>query len=189
MRNKRSSEWNKNFNFNVSQEKVIYRYVCREKIEYFRKRDLVYKFDTYMEWKNYVRNKYMAYNEKSLMEFSRYLNYQLRRQPDINGVFALCLAPLYTWVINFYFEIQTANISKIVFVIIIIPWVLLLCWMLKETINMSTGDKMNRAFYEDYKEIIDELILEKLSTTTTENDLFESQKSTKEIEFSHSHEM
>lgn len=172
MKNERSAEWRKVFDFNISQEKVIYKYVCREKIEHFRKKDLIYKFDTYAQWKNYVRNKYEPYNAESLMEFSRYLNYQIRRQPDLNGVFALCMAPLYTWIINFYFEVQVSNRLGIILVIIIIPWFLLLVWMVKESLNMSSGDNMKRAFYEDYKEIIDELISEKLSTSPTENACF-----------------
>lgn len=161
MFNKRARRWSKVFDFNVSQEKAIYAYVCREKIEHSRKKCLVYKFDTYAEWKGYVKNKYIPYSSDSLIEFSRYLNYQIRIQPDVNGAFALFMAPIFTVLINFYFEVQTSEISGIVRAIILVPWLIFVAWMVIETINMSSGDKIKRTFYEDYKEIVDELIREK----------------------------
>lgn len=161
MINKREKKWSRVFDFNVSQEKAIYAYVCREKIKRYRKKYLICKFDTYAEWKDYVKGKYISYSSDSLIEFSRYLNYQIRIQPDVNGAFALFMAPIFTVLINFYFEVQTSETSGIVRVVILVPWLFLMGWMVIQVINMSSGDKMKCAFYEDYKEIIDELIREK----------------------------
>lgn len=48
MKVKRVNDWRNTFNFNISREKAIYKYLCGEKIGLIeRKLILNYKFDSY----------------------------------------------------------------------------------------------------------------------------------------------
>ena len=187
MKAKRINNWRKIFNFDISREKAIYKYLCREKIGSLeRKLILNYKFDSYFQWKNYVVEKYKAYSVNSLTEFSRYFNYNIRKQGEMKGALGLFLSPVAACIVAQMLDKEFYNTDQFWNVVIYILLLIMLAWVIRKNIELSVEDKMNSAFFEDYKEIIDELIAEKLSTNPCKIGIFEDEISTKEIELSSS---
>lgn len=64
------------FEFNIKEEKLIYKYLCKEDLTKRQKRKLTedIKFERFKDWEDYIINKYKKYDAKSLNEFKKMLN-------------------------------------------------------------------------------------------------------------------
>lgn len=159
------------YEFDCSCEMNIYSYLCRKKLSK-RKINQIEKnlrFETYSEWKKYVKKKYEKLPDVELREFSHYLNQQLREVKPTHESWSLTAAVMIAFITNNMYD-QIISISLIddkpplviglgiilcIFTIcigiyFILQFILKIVWM---------SDKEN--FYTDYKEIIDMMIEER----------------------------
>lgn len=151
------------FNFDEKQEFIIYRYVCNSKLRWrdWRKIKGKYEFVTYEEWHNYVTKKYDNYNERELIEFSKYLNNRIRNYSSFNivgeGIIypALISAVVSTCISNFVSSGSSniiAYISGFMMVILLLGYVIIS--LLKNVMNERNRYNM----LVDYKTEIDKII-------------------------------
>lgn len=161
------------YDFDFRLQKNIYCYLCCIRLQKrdFRKLDL--KFESYQQWKQYVRDKYDKYEKDMLNQFSRYLNQRIRNAKcsnqygDIirNVLLTLVFTKLFDTFLDSYLQMDFEGIPVIIGIVII----LLLAFMLiafigvalYQTLKPVIDDNMDENFLKDYKEIIDEIIIEK----------------------------
>lgn len=153
------------FQFDEELELAVYRYVCNEKLTYRSWKKIRNKYSniqSYTEWKKYIVERYDKYTIEQLTEFQRYLNYMINIKKSANnfGTTVWCTAILSAMVsVAFNFLISETDWFEILYKSIII--VILLPRLLKSTYKLVAADDCVCNMYEDYKEIIDELISNK----------------------------
>lgn len=150
----------KQYNFDYQLERNIYCYLCYEKINIkkIKQMDKTLQFKSYEEWKQYIYIKYNNYNRGQLLNFSRYLK-QIQR----------CTEPLikytdfYIPVIMSIFVTQFVNLFYIngFFMSIFFGGILLFFIFIWNFIKPIWGNEISKNFIMDYKSIIDEIIEEK----------------------------
>ena len=160
-----------NYEFDCFCEMNIYSYLCRKRLSK-RKINQIEKnlrFETYSEWKKYVKKKYEKLPDGELREFSHYLNQQLREVKPTHESWSLTAAVMITFITNNMYDqiisitlvddkpplvIGLGVILSLITICIgmyfILQFILKIGWM---------SDKEN--FYTDYKEIIDMMIEER----------------------------
>lgn len=165
MKSRNSSKGN-SFGFDVELEVKIYKHLCYKKNE---RLDDKYKFKSYKQWKDYITNKYSVSSIEQLQEFDRWLNQKIRlREPD-HEYRNTCITVLITW----FFTKLLDELSKKVGVINNIKGVMgifmmgVLCLIIFCVVLFVTNylcgylfeNNETIALYTDYKEIIDEIIV------------------------------
>lgn len=120
------------------------------------------KFDSYLQWKQYICNKYKDYPKSKLLNFSRYLNQRVKRAKpfkEYTSIFiTACLSCLITVLANPL--INTENLldyplwSKIFCLLIVF---IFMFYIIFETIKPMSDYNFEENFLNDYKEIIDEI--------------------------------
>lgn len=91
------------YDFNYESEKDIYKYVCYMHVGKIKLRELEKKkckFDTYMSWEQYVRNKCSKFPLEKLNEFSRYLNQRKRNLKTNIECWKIVAAVLLTFLVT-----------------------------------------------------------------------------------------
>ena len=154
---RKKDKWGNKFQFDEDEELNIYKLLCREKIS---KRKLIKldklncKFYTYKDWKKYVINKYQNYPKDCLVEFIRFLNFKEKTLIKDLPIIKIFMSALTGAACVYIFEYQS---TKDFFTNIISA--LLILWSIAWIIDFyNKSDKVESCFYQDYKEIIHELI-------------------------------
>lgn len=159
-------------NFDFKFEKTIYCYLCcnrNRKINKEIKRltdDL--KFEEYRQWEHYICNKYQNYSKDKLIEFSRYLNLQIRYiKPSYEywSIMATAFLPIvFTMIINFVMGIYTDFSNNSVWIMLLATMLIeffitiFLVYFIIEIVNPIYDNHFDENFLRDYKEVIDEII-------------------------------
>ena len=125
------------YDFNEDKEYYIYLNACRKKVG--KKKLMIIgenNYSNYDEWSGYVNQKYSCITTKSLVAFKRHLKYQIRASGRIEGSYSAVLLPL------------------------IITWVTIMLdrFFPSDAINNFFGDTKKSLMYEDYLEIIENII-------------------------------
>ena len=163
------------YNFDLKKEKNIYNYVSCYKFTKKGKKQLddELKFDSYGKWKNYIVTKYSECKSCQLEEFSRYLNQRIRNAKVNHTYWGMVIPIMLTIVttrvleviLNVNFNLLEGDdllikiILYIVFmliisIVILIPGFL----MIKEIVEPIFDNDMEKNLFEDYKEIIDDMM-------------------------------
>lgn len=152
------------FLFDIKKERIIYSYLCREKLSKKQKKLLTdeTRFGSYQSWKSYIVNRYEVYTKESLLEFSRALNLFLREAKQIDeycrNVVIAYISAMFGALITHY--ITEAVNSIALFLVMIVAMLILIFWMVITAYNSLGG--RNTDFYVDVKDIIDQMIEEKV---------------------------
>lgn len=156
--------------FDIKLERNIYRYVCCAKMNRITawRLDKNLKFETYQQWKNYIVNKYENVDKDMLIEFSRYLNQNVRNMKPTHeywGIAATVVLTLaLTKMVDAFLNTQmdskgiSAIGTAIVFEIFV---VIFLAIIIVQTMKPIFDNNIDENFLRDYKEIIDEIITRK----------------------------
>ena len=162
---------NDNFLFDEERELDIYRYLCKEKLKKKREKKISdCLFKRYNDWKNYITNKYKNYEAQQLTEFSRFLNQQLRRSKILNPIIIMYFSPVISYYITYLISCfgdgtvkeQTDSISfQISPLVDIVLNMCAVAFIVFVAYKIYSQESMKNEFYEDYKEIIDEIIEKK----------------------------
>lgn len=156
------------YDFFWNTEETIYLYVCRKKIKKknLKKLDTNLKFETHGQWEQYVRNKYDTYSKEKLMDFSRYLNQNLRDIKPDREYWKISIPIVLTLILENFFELifeickeQIVSfgdgIARIFATGIVCSYLFVACANLVKNIWSTKEDEY---FIIDYKEIINEMI-------------------------------
>lgn len=179
---KERKKWGKRyFDFDEELEKNIYFFICKENIgnKYLKKLEKKkVLYDTYSQWNDYVTCKYKAYSLKSLKEFAAYLKQRARKMhvysifaeqnmaPFIIGfVTAVMAEPFGTLIAQYANMLKADLISGLVAYAFLLVFILIISGLVVPIINSIIDNITNRAtkkaFFEDYINVIEELIVEK----------------------------
>ncbi len=155
-------------NFDFAIEKIIYSYLCCKNIKKKKVRNLdkELKFESYQQWKNYIRSKYENFDQDHLSEFSRYLNQRLRDMRPYREYRLIVTTALITWLFT-----ETVNISQkmddqritVIFSLLFLAGVFVELVVLL-TLKPIFENNIEENLLRDYKEIIDEMITEKMKS-------------------------
>lgn len=153
--------------FDINLERNIYSYVCCAKMNRIKawRLDKNLKFDTYQQWKNYIVNKYENVDKDMLIEFSRYLNQNVRNLKPTYEYWVIAATVVLTWaltkVIDIFFGAQMdyegiyAFVAAFIFEIFV---AIFLIFVVFQTMKPLFDSNLDENFLRDYKEIIDDLI-------------------------------
>lgn len=153
------------FKFDINKEKAIYSYLCDNKLNKQLKKllDEDTKFDRYIDWKEYQVAKYNKYSKESLIEFARILNLCLRNINRFNiftQIFCTSLTSAFlSNIISAYFDSIEKNALINIAWIILLP--IMIAFLMVEIATIIWNEERYIPFYEDMKEIINELIEKK----------------------------
>lgn len=179
-KNKNEANFNNiKFAFDMQKEKIIYKNLSFYNLSRSEKKKLSanMKFDSYMMWKNYIREKYSEHSVEYLEEFTRYLNHKIRRSNSFNSYWGLLIPVMITLLLNKFTEIyvDAMNIKfnygpeplkdmLIVWLFYIVITVVVFTTafaLIKQIINPTIDNEIENNLLIDYKEIIEEIIDEK----------------------------
>lgn len=151
------------FLFDIKRERIIYSYLCREKLSKKQRKLLTdeTRFGSYQSWKAYIVSRYEVYTKESLLEFSRAINQFLRESKQFdeyhrNVVIAYMSAVFCALIPYFTTEAQNSIVLFLVMTIVVPIFI----FALVVTAYNSLGGR-DTDFYEDIKDIIDQMIEEK----------------------------
>lgn len=161
------------YDFDIILEKRIYYCLCCSfgSKKALKKLDDNLKFNSYQQWEQYICNKYMYYSKNDLIEFSRYLNQKirdLRTDRDYWNIMAtvaltLLLTNLLENIFDTYMNISVlpmlANILTSIFVVVF--FIVAIIIFVTKTLYPILENNINKNFFKDYKEVIDNLIISK----------------------------
>lgn len=150
----------KDFLFDNKREWYIYRFLCDGKLKRREKKKISgILFERYNDWKDYVINKYQNYESHQLIEFSRFLNHQIRESKSFTPIIIMYFSPVVAFYISLLGDkLLNVNYTKQNTFAICIGIIVCLALIIMVAYNMYSEENMKNGFYEDYKEIIDELI-------------------------------
>lgn len=161
------------YDFDFGLERNIYCYLCciRVKSRKLRKLNKELKFESYQQWNKYVRNKYENFNKDILIEFSRYLNQEIRNvRPDheywiiaATVVLTVILTGLFDKVLNLKISFDGISVISVIVVIFLLELLVAIpiIFVIFQTMIPIIDSSVDENFLRDYKEIIDQLITEK----------------------------
>lgn len=154
------------YNFDFAKEKKIYCYVCcsRLKKKELRTINSQYKFESYLDWESYVQNKYKNCSNDQLKQFSRYLNQNMRNIKPGKEYINICFPVIVTLAFSKYLEYVCGFkwVSNILLVLIYVVMIFVLLQFLKillsNIIIPLLNNDIEENMFNDYKEIIDNMI-------------------------------
>lgn len=177
--------WGKEkYGFDKNAELIIYKCTCGEKLTRKQIKELKesgLNFDLYSSWKNYVYRKYAEMQPNVLGEFCRYLQHgermaENKRAPlrqvfdalseglvaALVGILTL-IVPLSGVLIEILENAEKWNIKDLAKIaIMVILLIVVFMTIVKFIINNSVSEaEIEKNFYYDYREIIQELYREK----------------------------
>lgn len=161
------------YDFDSQLEKAIYSHLCwtRVKRKISRKLTEDLKFHSYQQWKCYIYDKYQAYDKEKLDEFSRYLNQNIRNtKPSLKywaimatALITIAFTSLIDRIINIKLSADIPIWGMIILVLVgEIFFILLLFSVIIQTMYPIFDNSADENLYEDYKEIIDEIMRTKI---------------------------
>jgi len=149
------------FLFDEKKEKAIYKYLCKKKSNKKLLTDEI-KFESFHSWEQYIVKRYEAYSKASLIEFSKFLNLNLRQAKESNDIFQ-SMGMLYLPIILTAYVTQCLadkfQNGIFLFISFVVGQALLIAifFLLKKL----CGDEERVYFFEDVKDIIDKMIKER----------------------------
>lgn len=169
----------KNYSFDYNKEIRIYLFLCGERMS---KREYVKlekneKMYTYSEWKSYIRNKCIGCPINGLKEFSRYLNHRGRvyspEREFISPIASAMVSGIISFFVTEYSDIILGiEITSFIDYTVVVVFILFMCVVVSYFIIQISGmyhkTNIKENFFKDYKEIIDEIIIEKSKTEKTD---------------------
>lgn len=152
-----------NFCFDDNLEFTIYYFLCKGKVERrYRKKISGFMFEKYADWKGYIIEKYQKYGYNELIEFSRYLNQGIREKKTFSPMVIMYFSPAVSYFMTRFVETAFSQNSDIAdFLMNIGTFIISIIALMLIAHNLYLKENMRANFYEDYKEIIDELIEKK----------------------------
>lgn len=162
-----------NYDFDYSEELVIYKFLCGERItrkQYIKlekNKELIF---TYVDWEKRIKEKYSCYYIDILKEFSRYLNHRLRmnspQKEYINSVLSAVVASIIAGVLSQQSEILAGiGVSIYGFILELVVAVSMgiagTYFVTKMLLGIFDDYTTKENFFRDYKEIVDNIIKEK----------------------------
>lgn len=168
MRKKINQLGKKYYDFDYKKEKYIYMYLWRKHLSKnkLNKIESKYKFDKYSQWKQYIHDKYNRDSDDSLDEFRHFLNQMLRNNRPEFKIWNIAGTVLITLVVNSLYnylmlagKLEIKNIGTVIglaiaYIIIVVIMVFVINTILKQFDNST----IQESFYQDYIEIIDDMI-------------------------------
>jgi hypothetical protein len=158
------------FDFDVGYELIIYKYLCNRylKNKELKKLNDKHKFITYIQWKDYIANKYKLYKDDMLIEFIHYLNQKIRNEDSGYEDYKIIIPVLLTVLSDKLYE-QIIQMSKVemntllymfnefVFVLLVIC---IYFFCIKKIFDPMLDKSFEKNFYLDYKKEIEEILIE-----------------------------
>lgn len=158
------------YDFNVAYEKNIYDYLCCNNNN--KRVKNIKCYETYADWKKYIWAKYNTYSTEKLMEFSRYLNLQIRNHEPVCNAYNLTIPVVLTTIITTLISLlhdeqlyqALENLScggweKLMIMLVIEMVCVAIFIKLVISVLLPLWDtNIEMYFFVDYKEIIDELV-------------------------------
>lgn len=174
-KNKRSLKLigKRKYDFDITLEKQIYSCLCCSygAKKAFKKLDVKLKFNSYHEWKQYICDKYKYYCKDDLIEFSRYLNQNIRDAKPFYEFWDLFIPFILTFLAGYgtdkflglKFDFLEWSIfpifsAIIILLLLVIIFVLPLLLLIRQIIIPIFDNNIEENFFKDYKEIIDDMI-------------------------------
>lgn len=163
---KQEDSLKKYFYFEKEKEMAIYSYLCKRKLTRRQKKMLSpsTQFEGYHSWKCYIRSKFQVFSKPSLRELSRCLNLSLRDANKFStftqGFWLSFISSFFTLSVNELFNYLQPDVNPIIIfssILLIVPMLVYLIVSVYDTCSLES-QRIN--FYEDVKEIIDEMIEE-----------------------------
>lgn len=161
------------YGFDKNLEWKRYKEVCNIKLlrkKYLRKE--CNKVGTYAEWENDIYKNYQEHSIEYLINFSKFLNNEIRKLEPGNIAFGHFLTQMYAILVPIIFN--TLFISKlleilkmklyevVLFSLMALVIILLALWIFTKYVMWSLKSNLYKVhMYEDYKIIIDEMIEKK----------------------------
>ncbi len=167
-------------NFDFQLEKDIYCYLCcnRMKKRALKKLNDELKFVSYLQWKQYVYRKYENCNKDELIEFSRYLNQRIRNKKPYREFIVILLSAivsfLVTKTVDAFYSLNSRLSNTVSETIVVVFAVIPLTFFLIQIFTPILEDNIEENFLKDYKEIIDEIMSEKVRKCNSEEELNEN---------------
>lgn len=172
MKKSKKSNWDDCFGLNRNKELCIYYRLCRKKLSRKQKKMISgFEFNTYAQWKKYLVSKYEVYDSDALNELSRYFGFQIRKQTGFSNVVSMFLVSIVSICMTrfiglLYDERGIYNYESVLDIICkLLCWVtgciflaVTVFWLISVLYTTMWGEEIRKNFYEDFKEIIDELI-------------------------------
>lgn len=161
------------YGFDFNSERIIYCYLCccRGKKRKLKKLDKKLRFESYQQWKQYIWNRYENFDKEMLIEFSRYLNLRIRYIAPTQEYWSIAAAAMLTLVLTKLIDAVDINwdISEvpvggiIVFGFLLeLLFMLALAFIIMQTLYPIFDNSVDENFLKDYKEIVDEIIRNKI---------------------------
>lgn len=162
-----------NYKFDYELERDIYYYLCCKHIKQKRLNAMSenVKFDSYMQWEQYIFDKCADYPYEKLIEFSKYLNQRIRNKKPgheylaiIGPIFFTIIATRLPEIIEELNKIISQGVSllAIVFPVVVMCVLIILFKKFVFKIIFLIGDNLDdEYFFMDYKEIVDKIIIER----------------------------
>lgn len=147
------------FLFDNKREWYIYCFLCDGKLKRREKRKISgLLFERYNDWKDYITNKYQNYDSHQLIEFSRFLNHQIRESKSFTPIIIMYFSPVIAYYISFWGDKLNESYTIGDILVKFISIIGCLAFLIAVAYKTYSEESMKNGFYEDYKEIIDELI-------------------------------
>lgn len=150
------------YDFDIQKELICYKTLCYYHLKKKKLKVLEdhLKFNSYMEWRDYIIRKYDTYDREKLIEFSRYLNRAIRDDKFDREYWNLITTICTTFALTKYFE-GAFNISPYGILFLLIGLIIIVIELMYCFFFPSFDNNIKKDFFIDYKEIIDEMVEKK----------------------------
>lgn len=161
-----------NFRFDYQEEKAIYKFQAGFKLNSDEEVRLENQYNTYADWKKYIKRKYKKLDTFTLNEFRRHLIQRKRNKKTGANIYAIFLSALISSLITYFIGLvndvqQLANndasfyIKCIGIFAVAIILVFIAIFVLYKIIDPFYRDNEETIFIDDYIEILEEMIEQK----------------------------
>lgn len=154
-----------NFNFNLDKEKAIYSYLCGERLNRKQKKILndSIRFGRYSDWRKYQFGNYSKYSKESLIEFDKVLNLYLRDINQNKNIYQIFISSFISVILSRFFteyvNMSNENIISMIVWNVSLPF--LIAMLLVLAYKSLYDETRYIPFFEDMKEVIEEIINQK----------------------------
>lgn len=153
------------FRFDMQKEKLIYMYLCKEKLKkkQMKKLEGEKKFVSYVSWRDYIVEKYEGYDESCLIELDKMLNLLIRNSEKFDN-YNQCVWTAYLSTMISVFMTQTITSLQdgmLALGVWIICMPFILGMLIAKVYNGYGSESIAIYFLKDIQEIVQCLINEK----------------------------
>lgn len=161
------------YSFDIGHEKLIYKYLSMDNLNNIELKKLneSEKFDSYLDWKQYVWNKYSEYDSDGLKQFEKYLKRGANNVAPTKEYWNVAYGAILAWtigestkeIIHMLSEIlNVIGIAQIIIAILALIIIsLVLIFVIKKITKPIWDNSEEENFYNDYIEIIRQIIQKK----------------------------